>query len=302
MRRSLPALIAIAVVAGAALTGCSGNSIGASAACDVKSGSGSESIRATGAFGKDPEARVPSPLNVSTAQSTTLIQGHGKKVGDDGVAEVYLTLFDGATGQMGGQTSENFVPVTSKALGSGLAGAIGCAQVGSRLVVVIPPKQAAMFNAPEGSSLAAIVDVKSAFPNRATGRPRPATPGFPTVVLAPNGQPGIVIGSHPAPTKVQSAVLRQGDGAIATKNDALLVQTQIVSWSDQSSATGTWENGSATLQTLSDGSALAHELIGKRIGSQLIVLTPAAKSGSGDATATVVDILGRVPASSVQTQ
>ncbi|GAA4173032.1 hypothetical protein [Gryllotalpicola koreensis] len=300
MRRSLPALIALAVIAGTALTGCAGNSIGASAACDVKSGSGSESIRATGGFGKNPEAKVPSPLNVKTAQSTTLIQGDGKKVGDGGVAEVYLTLFDGASGQMGAETSANFVPVTSKALGAGLAGAIGCATVGSRLAVVIPPKQAAQFNAPEGSSIAAIVDVKDAFPNRATGSRRTPPAGFPTVVLAPNGQPGIVIGSHPEPKKVQSAVLRQGDGKVVKKTDALIVQTQIVNWSDPTSATGTWENGSATLQTLSDGSVLSKELIGQKIGSQIIVLTPASKSQDGNASVTVVDILGSVPAAAAQ--
>ena len=303
MRRSLPALIAIAVVAGAALTGCTGNSIAASAACDVKSGSGSESIRATGAFGKDPEARVPSPLNVSTAQSTTLIRGDGKVVGSGGLAVAYLTVFDGPTGEPGGSTAENFIPVNAKTVGAGLAGAIGCARVGSRLAIVLPGKQAsAIFGSPAGDSVSVIADITRAFPNRATGRARPATPGFPTVVLAPNGQPGIVIGSHAAPTKAQSAVLRQGEGAVTTKKDALIIQTQIVTWSDQTSATGTWENGAPTAQGLTDGSVLAKELLGQRVGSQVIVLTPASKSQDGNASATVVDILGTVPAASLQQQ
>ncbi|GAA4193982.1 hypothetical protein GCM10022288_28640 [Gryllotalpicola kribbensis] len=300
MRRTLPALIALAVIAGAALTGCSSSTVGASSDCTVKSGGGSESIRATGAFGKDPEAKVPSPLNVKKAQSTTLITGDGKKVGTGGVAEVYLTLFDGATGQLGAQTSANLVPVTSKSLGAGLADAISCATVGSRLAVVLPPKEAALFNAPSGDSLAAIVDISSAYPDRATGSRRAATPGFPTVVLAPNGQPGIVLGSHDEPTKVKTAVLKQGDGAVAKKSDSLIVQTQTVNWSDPQTASGTWENGSATAQTLSDGSALSQALIGKKVGSQIIVLLPASKSDSGQASATVVDILGRLPGTAQQ--
>lgn len=300
MRRTLPALIALAVVAGAALTGCSSSTLGASASCDVKSGSGSESISASGDFGKDPSAKVPSPLHVTTPQSSTLITGDGKIVGKGGVAEVALTLFDGTTGALGAQTATNYVPVTSKSLGAGLASSIGCAKVGSRLAVVVPPKQAALFNAPSGDSLVAIVDIVSAFPDRATGSRRTPAPGFPSVILAPNGQPGIVIGSHPEPTKVQKSVLRQGGGATATKTDALIIQTQTVNWSDPTTASGTWENGSATAQTLSDGSALSNALIGQKVGSQLIVLLPASKSGSGQASATVVDILGRVPASSAQ--
>jgi len=293
-------LIALAVVAGAALTGCSSDSIGASAACTVKSGSGSDSITATGAFGKDPKASIPSPLNVKKAQSTTLIAGDGKRVGTGGVAEITLTLFDGASGQVGAQTAANYVPVSSKSLGEGLADAIGCANVGSRLAVVIPPKQAALFNAPTGSSVAAIVDVKSAMPNRATGSRRTPPSGFPTVVLAPNGQPGIVIGSHAEPKKVQSAVLRQGDGATAKKTDTLIVQEQTVSWSDPTTASGTWENNAPSTQTLSDGSVLSKQLIGQKVGSQVIVLTPAAKSSDGSASATVVDILGRIATSTAQ--
>jgi peptidylprolyl isomerase len=300
VRRSVPALIATALVAGAVLTGCSSSTVADPGSCTVKSGSGSESIRATGAFGKDPKAKVPSPLRVTHTQATTLIEGDGKVVGTGGVAVVSFTFFEGGTGQSA-DTAVNYTPVTTKAIGKGLANALSCARVGSRLAVVVAPKEgASLFGVSEGDSLVAIADIERALPGRATGSPRPATPGFPTVVLAPNGQPGIVIGSRSEPTKTDSAVLRQGDGSVTKKTDTLIVQTQTVSWADPSTATGTWEDGSPTTQTLSDGTALSKELIGRTVGSQLIVLLPKSATQSGTAAATVVDILGRVPAGSGQ--
>lgn len=293
MRRTLPALIVIAALAGAALTGCSGSS-DASAACSVTSGNGSDSVRATGAFGKDPKAKVPSPLNVKRTESTTLIHGTGPRVKEGSAAELSVTVFDGASGASE-PTQSGFFPVVASQLSKGLTKALACANQGSRIAVVIPQKDGAkLFNAQ--GSVVAVVDVTKALPSRATGKARQATPGFPTVVLAPNGQPGIVIGTHDEPKKVRSAVLRQGDGAVAKKSDTLIVQTQIVSWSDPSSASGTWENGSPAAQGLSDGSVLSSQLIGQKVGSQLIVLTPKSKSTDGSASATVVDILGVLPA------
>jgi peptidylprolyl isomerase len=304
VRRSLPALIALAVVAGATLTGCAGSSLGASAACDVKSGSGSESLRVSGDFGKKVELKSPTPLNVTHTQATTLIEGDGKVLGKGAVPLVSLTISasQGFTAGSGG-TSVQQLPTTASAIGSGLADALACARVGSRVAIVVPAKEApSSLQLPDDATFIAVADIKSALPNRATGARRTAPAGFPTVVLAPNGQPGIVIGSHPEPKTTQSAVLRQGSGAVVKKSDQIWVQTQIVNWSDPTSATGTWENGMPTTQALSDGSVLSKELIGQKIGSQVIVLTPASKSQDGNASVTVVDILGRVPASVLQQQ
>ncbi|HEY0246633.1 MAG TPA: hypothetical protein VGC45_00090 [Gryllotalpicola sp.] len=292
-RRSLPALIVLAAVAGAALTGCSASN--EASGCTVHSGNGSEAVTASGKFGADPEAKVPSPLNVTTTQSSTLIRGTGARVAKGGAAELAITLYDGATGAAS-QTQDGFFPITSQQFGSGLADAIECANEGSRIAVAVSPKGGASQLGATGS-VVALVDVKKVMPDRATGHVRPATPGFPTVVLAPNGQPGIVIGSQKEPKKSATAVLKKGDGAKAKKSDAVVVQTQTVSWSDPTSATGTWENSAPTAQQLNDGSALSKALIGQTVGSQIEVLTPKAKSSDGTASVTVVDVLGVLPKS-----
>ena len=298
MRRTVPALIVIAALAGAALTGCSTSS--EASACNVTSGSGSDSITASGKFGQDPKAKVPSPLNVSRVESSTLIKGTGPQVNKGGAAQLAITVFDGETGA-GGQTQSGFFPVVGSQISTGLADALACTTEGSRIAVVLPPKDATTLGA-QGGSAVAIVDVEKALPNRATGRSRAATPGFPTVILAPNGQPGIVIGDHAEPKKVSAAILKEGEGAKAKKSDTLIVQTQTVSWADPTSASGSWEQGSPATQTLNDGSALSSELIGKRVGSQVIVQVPASKSSDGNASATVVDILGVLPASASSAQ
>jgi peptidylprolyl isomerase len=294
VRRSIPALIVLAALGGAALTGCSAST--QASACSVTSGSGSDSITATGAFGKAPKAKVPSPLTVKKTQSSTLIEGNGRQVAKGGVAKLSITLYD-ATSGAAGQTQSGYFPISADQIGKGLTNALTCAQQGSRIAVVVSPKDGATtLGAAEGGTAVAVVDVESALPGRATGHSRPKTPGFPAVVLAPNGQPGIVIGDDAAPTKVDSAVLKQGDGRKTKKSDTLIVQSQTVTWADKTTATGTWEQGSPATQSLNDGSALSKELIGKTVGSQVEVLVPKSKSTDGEASVTVVDILGVLPA------
>ncbi|WP_022880700.1 FKBP-type peptidyl-prolyl cis-trans isomerase [Gryllotalpicola ginsengisoli] len=296
MRRSVPALIVIAALAGAALTGCA--SSGSDQSCSVKSGAASEAITATGKFGKDPKATVPSPLNAKKTQATTLIKGDGAKVEEGSAAELSVTLYNPANGEPG-QTESGYFAVATDQIGKGLTHALECATAGSRLAVVISPNDGASdLGAAKGQSIAAVVDVEAAVPGRATGDARPATPGFPTVVLDTDGRPGIVIPADQAePKKLQTAVLKKGDGAKTKKSDTLLVQTQTVTWSDKTSATGTWESGSPAAQQLNDGTALSKALIGQTIGSQVEVLIPASKSDDGEAEVTVVDLLGVLPAS-----
>jgi peptidylprolyl isomerase len=295
VRRTVPALIVLAAVAGAALTGCSASSQ-ASADCTVSSGTASDSVRVSGTFGEAPQATVPSPLNTAHTQSTTLITGKGPRVSAGGAARLAVTIYDGQTGQQSQQTQSGYFPVDPSQISKGLAHALECATEGSRIAVVIPQSDGGDMFGGQGSAVV-IVDVEQALPNRATGRVRPATPGFPTVVLAPNGQPGIVIGAHQEPTKVSSAVLKQGDGKKVTEKDTLIVQTQTVTWADPTTATGSWEQSAPGTQTLSDKSAISSQLIGKTVGSQVIVLVPKAKAEDGQSAATVVDILGVIPAS-----
>ncbi|MFC4244721.1 peptidylprolyl isomerase [Gryllotalpicola reticulitermitis] len=298
MRRTVPALIVLAALAGAALTGCSASN--EASACTVTSGNGSDSVTATGKFGQDPQAKVPSPLNVSKTESSTLIKGTGPRVNKGGAAELSVTIFDGSSGASQ-PTQTGVFPVVASQISKGLANALACTNQGSRIAVVIPQKDGASMFSVQGT-VVAVVDVDKALPNRATGHVRPATPGFPTVILAPNGQPGIVIGDHSEPTKVSSATLKQGDGAKTKKSDTLIVQTQTVEWSDPTSASGSWEQGSPATQTLNDGSALSSQLIGKRVGSQIIVQVPKSKSSDGNASVTVVDILGVLPAAAASAQ
>lgn len=298
MRRTVPALIVLAAVAGAALTGCSTSSQ-ASADCTVHSGSASDSVRVSGAFGKAPEAKVPSPLNATHTQATTLIKGDGPRVSANSAARLSVTIFDGQSGQQAQETQSGFFPIDPAQISKGLAHALECATEGSRLAVVIPQSDGGDMFGGQGSAVV-VVDVQQALPGRATGRSRATTPGFPKVVLAPNGQPGIVIGQHEEPTKVRSAVLKQGDGTKVTEKDTVIVQTQTVTWADPTTASGSWEQGAPGTQTLSDGSAISSQLIGQKVGSQLVILVPKAKATDGQSAATVVDILGVIPASASQ--
>lgn len=282
-----------------ALTGCSSNP---NANCDgaLPSGKASGLVTATGAIGSTPKVEVPSPIDTSTSQRTILTEGTGPKVQSNQMLEVTYSVVNGETGEVaGGSTSPQLYATGTDAVSKGLL----CAPVGSRVAIVVSPKDS---GAQEGSDSPApiyVIDVVKAFLPAANGAVRPAVSGFPTVVLAPTGQPGITIpSSGAAPTKVRSELLKAGDGATVKKDAQVVLQYTAVGWEQKNVVTSSWTaspdlvdlaSGQSSLQNQQSSvlpQAMLKELVGQKVGSQVVVETP--KDGEFPAAAWVVDILG----------
>ena len=76
-----------------------------------------------------------------------------------------------------------------------------------------------------------VIDVQRAFPARADGAPRLTRDGFPAVVLAPDGRPGITVPEgRPAEGRSQVEVLKQGSGEIVEDGDSVVVHYTGVLW------------------------------------------------------------------------
>jgi peptidylprolyl isomerase len=242
--------------------------------------------------------------------------------GQELVADV--TILDGTTGKVvsktdytgkadpTGSTGPAKVVLSSRLPAKGLRKALLCAQAGERLAAVIPPKEgfaAGTLGADVAGSdsIVVVVDVRKTYLARANGTNQVMSGGLPSVVLGPDGRPGITLPSAPPPAKLEVADLKKGSGPALRRGDTAVVHYTGVLWSDGSVFDSTWKNGAPVDLPLKTGSGgvvkgFVSALAGQRVGSQVLaVLPPAEAYGTtgngtvpGNATLVfVVDILGK---------
>lgn len=313
MRSSL-ALIATAGVVAIALSGCAAASEPA-----TSPGDSSSVIEVSGDFGATPRVEFPVPLAPGETQCTEVIEGEGPYLEEGQYTLVGAAIYNGTTGeevQVVGFGNEDPVPLTNNAATlPAFAKALGCAREGSRVAVAAPAEDAfgeqgnPSAGVSPGDSLVVVMDVQRAFPARADGTPRLSRDGFPAVVLAPNGQPGITIPANDPSATTEVEVLRQGSGETVESGDEVLVQYTGVVWESGEVFDSSWERGEPTSFAVADGEGsqvipgFSKAIIGQQVGSQVgVIVAPEDGYGAegapqagipGDATLFfVVDILG----------
>ncbi|SKC60090.1 FKBP-type peptidyl-prolyl cis-trans isomerase [Plantibacter cousiniae (nom. nud.)] len=311
--RTAPALIAAAGLLLVSLTGCTAPG---SASCDTAASAGDATklISVSGDFGATPKVELPKPLYTKTTERQVVIQGDGQQVSADGTVNLNLMLLNGRTGDVLQQTDFNGPASTLIALSGSLPGfakAFACTTVGSRVVAAISPEDA--FGPSGGSeangikkddAIILVADIQGAALPKADGAERPIPSGFPSVVTAPSGQPGITIPAAPAPTETKHTLSRVGDGATVKAGDQVIVNYTGVLWDQKSVFDSSWEKGQPLVFQADGGQmikAFNDAVVGQQVGSQ-IVLVVAPKDGYGEqgsgsvpAGATlvfVIDVLG----------
>jgi FKBP-type peptidyl-prolyl cis-trans isomerase len=277
-------------------------------------GSASETITATGDPG-EATLDFATPLVAKKTERSVLTAGSGPaaQVGDVIWGKAVLAS---GTDTASAQQTPFMITLDEKVTPPGFTDALACAREGDRIAAVIPASEATAdaTQAPAGDSADAYVfDITSVYPGAATGVSEPAEAGFPSVVTAPNGRPGVTIPSGAIPTDLRSTTLKKGSGDKVAEGDVLVVQSLGIVWNDKSVFSSTWADGMATQILATDISAdqngvvpgLVKALVGQTIGSQVLVVVPPA-DGFGDTGSSgvppastlvyVVDILGANPA------
>ncbi|MGN6444144.1 FKBP-type peptidyl-prolyl cis-trans isomerase [Amnibacterium sp.] len=304
----------------AALTGCTGGT-GSVDGCTppVSSGQASESVRATGNVGTAPSVSFATPLHANRTEVSVLTPGHGAPISAAQEVSVEVTFLSGTTGaevtrtDYTGATPARFVVGTVQI--PGLRKALVCSQVGERLAVVLPPGQAIpAASRPTGLSasdtVVAVVDVRDAYLARADGTNQVMGDGLPSVVLGPDGRPGITLPQSTPPSKLRVANLKDGDGATIRDGDTAVIHYTGVVWKPGDAANGTvfdssWTSGSPVDVVVKKGQTvpgLVTALAGQKVGSQVLAILPPSQAYGGQSTSTipanatlvfVVDILGK---------
>ncbi|KRC62681.1 hypothetical protein ASE14_02315 [Agromyces sp. Root81] len=305
--RSSFALIATAGIIALTLSGCSS----APAAPAAESGDSSDAVTVTGDFGDAPRVEFPTPLVPAETQCTEIIAGDGEPLVEGQQTLIGLALYNGATGEnlqvtgFGGKTGEPVQLAISDAVTGlpGLTKGLTCGSVGSRVAVVIPAEDAfgaggnAQLGVEPEDSLVFVLDIQRAFPLRADGAVRLSRDGFPAVVLAPDGRPGITVPKAAPFETTEVEVLKEGSGEVVESGDTVVVQYTGVTWADGKVFDSSWEKGVPAIMTVSDGAdsqvipGFSKAIIGQKVGSQVAVVIPPS-DGYGDQAS------GKIPANS----
>lgn len=289
----------------------------ASLNCDVfEGGPEVESISVEQEFGVQPTAVFPLPLNGTGIQTKVLIAGEGQTITGNQQVLLHFAAYNGTTG-LEVQASEfgtaNLIPEMLTADSQpNFCHALSGVNSGSRVAVLLDPKNAHDGNGIESLDVAAtdslvfVFDVVDVFFSRATGESNPTQAGFPAVILAPSGQPGLQIPNSQPPTEFARNVLIEGDGAEISIGDSVSVHYSGFLWSEGTQFDSSWDRGEPSTFTVSnegliEGFVLALE--GVKVGSQVIAIIPAevgyGDAGQGDippgATLVfVIDVLGKL--------
>ncbi|MGN6324806.1 FKBP-type peptidyl-prolyl cis-trans isomerase [Pseudolysinimonas sp.] len=321
----LLAPLAVLAVAGAVLAGCSGTSApkssgtasGAAAACAPASeGSAVDAVKVSGAPKTEPTVSFDAPLKASSTERHVITQGTGAATKRGDLMSVEFSVYNGSTGKVA--TTTGFgdkgqpvqIAVDESRVLPGLVKTVECAKIGSRIVGVLPPKEAfgskgnSQFGIGAKDVVVFVVDVLGVAPTKADGTPQPAPAGFPTVKLAKDGTPTVTIAKDAkAPDQTMVGILKQGDGATVASGDTVTLQYQGVNFRTKKVFDESWNKGPTSLSTNGVIPGFAKALVGQKVGSQVIVMIPPADGygSSGqpaagiegtDTLVFVIDILG----------
>lgn len=296
---------------------------GGSAACEpvVPTGQAAGYVEATGAFGAQPEVDFPTPLQTDGTQQAVIDAGEGDPIATGQIVDFQVSLFNGEDGELITASSYDAAePPLRRTAGSDidlLAETVQCAQVGSRIAVT--GTIADVFGADtldpslglgNDDAIVMVLDVQAAYLGRATGIPQLGASGIPAVVTTPDGIPGVTIPNEDPPTELRAHTLVLGQGAAIEEGDRAVVHYTGLLWATRTVFDSSWDRGAPATLTITSFEndpngvvpGLAEALIGRTVGSQVIVVIPPELGyPAGQAPATipdgstmvfVVDILG----------
>ena len=284
------------------------------------SGENSNSVKVSGDLGEAPTVDFPTPL-VATSGELTVAQA-----GDDDSAEIFpgqtvtymATMYDPTSGEVarstGYEADSALTSVIGTSAGEGadvLGSLLACTSVGDRVVVTTDLK--AMLGSsydPEtvpndDETLVLVFDVLAAYLGKANGWDQLTQAGFPSVVLSPNGQPGITVPGEDAPKELKIATLKAGTGATVKDDDKVVLHYTGVGWETGTVFDSSWSSETGVPVTFSPDQVVngfAEAIVGAKVGSQVIVLIPPGEEfgypaenspvGADNTMIFVIDILG----------
>ena len=315
--RRVVALFVISLFAGLALAAC-----GSSAPPSPNA-----SVTAKGSFGSSPSVTIPKQEPTGTLAVKTLIQGTGPTItkSDLFLSNFTIYVWSGTTNKLLDSTYSSSPQVLPASLLPGIQSAVTGKKVGSRVLVVVPPKQGygtsgnSQLGVTGSDTLVFVMDLIQKYSSgtvSASGTKVSSGGGdLPTVSAAQGSAPKVTIpkGVTPPMTLVSKTLIK-GSGPVVTKGEYLVAQYTGVNWRTGSVFDSSWERslpysfkiGASPSQVIPGWD---QGLVGQTVGSRVLLVIPpkdaygsAGQSQAGikgtDTLVFVVDIISAVSPSS----
>ena len=311
--RRVVALFVISLFAGLALAAC-----GSSAPPSPNA-----SVTAKGSFGSSPSVTIPKQEPTGTLAVKTLIQGTGPTItkSDLFLSNFTIYVWSGTTNKLLDSTYSSSPQVLPASLLPGIQSAVTGKKVGSRVLVVVPPKQGygtsgnSQLGVTGSDTLVFVMDLIQKYSSgtvSASGTHVSSGGGdLPTVSAAQGSAPKVTIpkGVTP-PTTLVTKTLIKGSGPVVTKGEFVVVQYTGVNWRTGQVFDSSWERslpysfkiGASPSQVIPGWD---QGLVGQTVGSRVLLVIPpkdaygsAGQSQAGikgtDTLVFVVDIISAV--------
>ena len=307
---AITSLLAVGVIAGCGSSSSSSAAAGSKASASSSASSAADtytSVTATGAFGKAPTVTIPAAAGSGALYTKTLIQGTGPALSSSQSLLGNFVLYDwsGKTHKLLGSTYTDGVPTLfTGSLLPGLATALEGQKVGSRVLAVIPPKDA--FGAAGNSQIGVgandtvvfVVDMVKSFANTAGVSGTQTSNGggaLPTVTAGAAGKgPTITIPSTAAPKTLQVKTLIKGTGPVVKKGNYIVVQYTGVNYRTKKVFDSSWSRSEPFATVIGEGQVIPGwdtGLVGQTVGSRVLLVIPP-KDGYGSAGSPTAGIKG----------
>jgi len=315
--RRVVALFVISLFAGLALAAC-----GSSAPPSPNA-----SVTAKGSFGSSPSVTIPKQKPTGTLAVKILIQGNGPTItkSDLFLSNFTIYVWSGTTNKLLDSTYSSSPQVLPASLLPGIQSAVTGKKVGSRVLVVVPPKQGygtsgnSQLGVTGSDTLVFVMDLIQKYSSgtvSASGTHVSSGGGdLPTVSTAQGSAPKVTIpkGVTP-PTTLVTKTLIKGSGPVVTKGEFVVVQYTGVNWRTGQVFDSSWERslpysfkiGASPSQVIPGWD---QGLVGQTVGSRVLLVVPpkdaygsAGQSQAGikgtDTLVFVVDIISAVSSGS----
>ena len=290
-------------------------SAGSEPACETyKGGDAVNQIEVSGAFGEEPTATFPTPLKGTGIETKVIIAGNGGKIVGNQRVALHFTGYNATTGKQfqGSEFGTEDYIIQDLLVDSvpNFCNALTGVEVGSRVAVLLDAENAHQGQGVESLAIGPddaiifVFDVVDAYLQRAIGKANAPEAGLPTVILAPNGQPGIQIPVGDAPAEFKRSVLIEGSGAEIAIGDTVIVHYSGWTWEGEQ-FDSSWTSGAPASFQVSAESVIqgfVQSLEGVKVGSQVVAVIPPelgygdTAQGSIPAGSTlifVIDVLGK---------
>ena len=305
MRRAA-ALAVFPLLAAVAVAGCGSSSSSSAAAASSDS---YKSVTVSGTFNKAPKVTIPKETGTGALLTKTVIQGTGAKLTSaEGMIGNYVAYdWSGKTSKLLGSSYTQGAPsIFVGSLLPGLETALVGQKLGSRVLAVIPPKDAfgTSGNSSEGigasDTLVFVIDIGSTFTTGSVAGTQATNGGgaLPTVTApAANSTAGPTIkipAKTTAPKTLQVKPLIKGTGAVVKAGQDIAVQYTGVIWRTGKVFDSSWARNTPLTTVIGEGQVIKGwdtGLVGQTVGSRVLLVIPPA-DGYGSAGASQAGING----------